>query len=518
MVGWTLIACGLLGRTRRPESLVGFLLTLTGFAWFLGTLSGSRVGVMSAVGTALVFLHRGPLFHAIIAYPGGRPSGRLSLAVVVLCYVYAAVKPLASSSAATIVVAILVLGVTTSEYARSTGPLRRARRTSVAAAAVLAVPLVGGSVLRLTGASSGLLGGYEAAVVLVGLAFLVDTLSGGWSQGAVTRLVVDLGEDAEEGTLRARLARALGDRSLVVGYRLPGAAGYADERGNAVELPGAGSDKAVTVVEHDGEPVAMLVHDGAVLTDPGLADSVARAARIALSNAQLQVEVRRQVSEVDTSRRRILAAGDSQRERFQLQLQASAGRRLARAVELLAEAAHEAGAFRDLESARALAAVGKEVEEAQAELRELAAGMHPPLLTERGLGPALASLADRSHVPVQLVATGERLPAVIETAVYFVCSEALANVAKHANAASVEMRVRLDGGMVTVSITDDGTGGAEPSTGSGLKGVADRVEALGGWLQVESPPERGTRLLAEIPVAPSERGTRYPSEASGALS
>jgi signal transduction histidine kinase len=169
-------------------------------------------------------------------------------------------------------------------------------------------------------------------------------------------------------------------------------------------------------------------------------------------------------------------------------------------VELLAEAADEADAFQDAATARALADVGKEVEEAQAELRELAAGMHPPLLTERGLGPALASLADRSHVPVQLVATGERLPVVIETAVYFVCSEALANVVKHAKAASVEMRVRLDQAVVRVSIVDDGTGGAEPSAGSGLKGVADRVEALGGWLQVESPPERGTRLLAEIPV------------------
>jgi signal transduction histidine kinase len=513
-----LIACGLLARARRPESLVGFLLTLTGFAWFLGTLSGSRVGVISAVGTALVFLHRGPLFHAIIAYPGGRPSGRLSLALVVLCYVYAAVMPLAFSSAASIVVAVLVLAVTIWGYARSTGPLRRARRTSVAAAAVLAVPLVGGSVLRLTGASSGLLGGYEAAVVLVGLAFLVDTLGAGWSQGAVTKLVVDLGGDAEEGTLRARLARALGDRSLVVGYRLPGGAEYADEWGNVVELPAAGSGKAVTVVEHGGEPIAVLVHDAAVLTDPGLADSVARAARIALSNAQLQAEVRRQVAELGTSRRRILAAGDSQRQRFQLQLQASTGRRLARAVELLAEAAHEASAFQDPATARALADVGRQVEEAQAELRELAAGMHPALLAERGLGPALASLADRSHVPVQLVVTGERLPTVIETAVYFVCSEALANVVKHAKAASVEMRVRLDDAVVRVSIVDDGTGGAEPSSGSGLKGVADRVEALGGWLQVESPPERGTRLLAEIPVAPSERGTRYPSEASGALS
>src|SRR6516164_1154064 len=132
-------------------------------------------------------------------------------------------------------------------------------------------------------------------------------------------------------------------------------------------------------------------------------------------------------------------------------------------------------------------------------LRELAAGIHPALLSEQGLGAALASLAERSAVPVRLATPSERLPAVIETAVYFVCSEALANIAKHAQATRADIRVRLDGALVTVSIADDGTGGADPSAGSGLKGVADRVEALGGRLLVHSPPAGGTQLLVRFP-------------------
>jgi signal transduction histidine kinase len=503
-LGWVLIGCGLVGWSRRPRSSVGPLLALTGFAWFFGTLAGSRIGVVAAAGAALLFLHRGPLCHAIIGYPGGRRLGRLGVLAVVVCYVYAVAVPLARSDVVTIGVAFLVLAVTAWGYARAAGPGRRARMMAVAAAAVLAIPLAGGSVARLVGTGPGadraVLWVYEVVVVLIAAGLLADSLSGGWAQAAVTKLVVDLGGDSEGGTLRARLAYALGDRSLAVGYWLPEAGEYADERGNPVELPGAGSGRAVTVVEHDGERIAALIHDAAVLSDAGLADSVAQAARVALSNVRLRAEVRHRVAELDVSRRRILAAGDAQRRRLQQQLQAGAGRCLARAGELLDLAAQEARASRDRVVAEGLEAGCKELKAAQAELRELAAGIHPPLLTERGLGAALASLAERSPVPVRLAAPAERLPAVIEAAVYFVCSEALANVAKHAQARRADIEVRLDGDLVTVVIVDDGTGGADPSAGSGLKGAADRVEALGGRLLVLSPPAGGTQLLVTIPA------------------
>ena len=505
-VGWTLIGCGLVGWSRRPQSGVGPLLALTGFAWFCGTLAGSRIGVVATVGAALLFLHRGPLCHAIIGYPSGRPSSRPSVIAVVGCYVYAAVASLARSDVLTIGVAILVLAVTIWEHARAVGPDRRARLTAVVAAAVLAIPLAGGSLARLMGAGSGgdrpvVLWGYEAALVLIAAGLLADLLWGRWAQAAVTKLVVDLGGDAEAGTLRARLAHALGDRSLVIGYWLREAGGYVDERGNEVELPATGSGRAVAVVGQDGEQIAALVHDAVVLDDPGLADSVALAARIALSNARLQAEVRRRVAELEASRRRILQAGDAQRRRLREQLQASAGRRLTGAGELLDLAVAEARACADAGAAERLAAASKELAEAQADLEKLAAGIHPALLTEQGLGPALASLAQQAPVQVQLAAPPRRLPAAIETAVYFVCSEALANVAKHARASCAEVRVQANRDAVTVLIADDGAGGADPSAGSGLKGVADRVEALDGRLMVQSPEGGGTRLLAEIPAA-----------------
>ena len=503
-VGWALIGCGLVGWSRRPQSRVGPLLALTGFAWFAGTLAGSRIGAVATLGAALLFVHRGPLCHVIIGYPRGRAPDRLSMVVVAAAYVYGAAVPLARSDVVTMVAAFLVLAATIRGYALAAGPGRRAKVTAIAAAAALAVPLAGGSAARLTGAGPAVEQvvprGYEAVLVLIAAGFLADMLRGRWVQAVVARLVVDLGEGSGTGTLQARLGHALGDRSLAIAYWLPETGGYVDESGNLVVLPGAGSGKAVTVIEQRGERIAALVHDAAVLADPGLIDAVA-AARMALANVRLRAEVRRQVAELDASRRRILQAGDAQRRRLQQELRAGAGQRLTEVEELLdlglgsARAAGDRAVTAGLEDAR------RELDAAHTELQELAAGIHPALLTERGLGPALSYLAGRAPVPVRLAVPRQRLPAIIETAVYFLCSEALTNVGKYAHASRIDVAVRADADLVTVLIADDGVGGADPSAGSGLRGMADRVEALGGRFLVDSPAGRGTRLLAEIPAA-----------------
>jgi signal transduction histidine kinase len=255
------------------------------------------------------------------------------------------------------------------------------------------------------------------------------------------------------------------------------------------------------VIEQQGERIAALVHDAAVLDDPGLMNAVASAARIALANVQLRAKVRRQVAELDASRRRILAAGDAQRRRLQQELQAGAGQRLTEVGELVDLGLRGARAAPDGTVAARLEDARRELDAAQAELQELAAGIHPAILTERGFGPALSCLAERAPVPVRLSIPAQRLPAVIETAVYFLCSEALTNVGKYAHASRADVAVRAEGDLVTVLVADDGVGGADPSAGSGLKGLADRVEALGGRFRVESPAGGGTRLLAEIPAA-----------------
>jgi signal transduction histidine kinase len=214
----------------------------------------------------------------------------------------------------------------------------------------------------------------------------------------------------------------------------------------------------------------------------------------------MQAEVRRQVAELDASRRRVLEARDAQRRRLRQELREGVGKRLSDVQGILENALEDARSGSDPAVTSGLEGAERELNAAQVELQELAAGIHPAALTERGLLPALSALIERTPVPVRLTAPPHRLPAVIETAVYFVCAEALTNVGKYARASRADVMVRMHGDLVTLSITDDGVGGADPKAGSGLEGAADRIEALGGRFLVESPSGGGTRLLAEIPT------------------
>ncbi len=314
----------------------------------------------------------------------------------------------------------------------------------------------------------------------------------------MTKLVVDLGEPTESGTLKNRLANALGDRSLQVAYWLPEANGYVDERGVPIALPEPGSARAVTTIDRAGERIGALVHDAAVLEDPALVDSVASAAAIALSNVRLQADIRRQVIELAASRRRILEAGDAQRRRLQQELREGAEQRLTGVSDVLALARREAGPTSVGPALARLAEAEWELQQAQTELRELAEGIHPARLTEAGL-LALSDLAERAPFLVDVTVPPERLPPAVEAAIYFVCSEALANVAKHANASRATIHVTRTAGRLTLEVSDDGIGGAELAAGSGLRGLSDRVETLGGHLRLESPAGSGTRILAELP-------------------
>jgi signal transduction histidine kinase len=252
----------------------------------------------------------------------------------------------------------------------------------------------------------------------------------------------------------------------------------------------------VTLVERDGRPLAALVHDPAVLDDPGLVEGVAAAARLAAANARLQSEVQVQLADVRASRRRLLQAADEERRRLELRVQERSARRLAGLADSLADARSAAGpaARQRIEQAES------QLARTLADLHELALGLHPRALAEEGLEGALAGLAARSPVTVELDVEAERLSPELEATAYFVCSEALANVAKHASASRVAVHVVCGEGVLIVEIADDGVGGADLSRGSGLHGLADRVAALGGTLCVESAPSSGTRLEAVIPL------------------
>jgi signal transduction histidine kinase len=484
--GFVLIGLGLVAWQRRGSSAVGALMVAGGFAWFLGD-----------VASWALYLHRGPLVHLVVSYPSGRLRSRLQWAVVAAGYACAAVSPLARNDTVTILLALAICCTALGRYLVASGPERRARAAALGAVVAFALVLTLGAAARRAGVDADrvVLWAYEAVTGLLGVWLFADLLWGRWARAAVTGLVVDLGELGDAGSLRDRLARALGDPSLVVGYWLAGDGRYVDEAGRPVQLPRAGAGRAVTPLEQDGEPVAALVHDASVLGDPGLVANVASAARLAVSNVRLQAEVRARVAEVAASRRRLVEAADAQRRGLERRLRRGAEQRLARVAELLAG------------SGPPLAEVAVGLDAARAELREFARGIHPAALVDGGLAAALTELGATSPVPVTVKAPSGRLPPAVEAAAYFVCSEALANIAKHARASHASVRLETREGVLTAEVTDDGRGGADLAGGSGLRGLADRVEALGGRLRIDSPSGRGTRLTAELPL-PEATGTR----------
>ena len=478
-VGLAFIALGVVAWERRPSSRSGLLMAATGFAWFAGSFAD-----------AALFLHRGPLVHLLVGYPRGRLRSRLEQVVVAAAYVDAAVYPLARQDTVTIALALSVVTTALVGYLRAGGADRRARAAALVAASAVALVLGLGAIGRGAdiGAAAAWLWAYQAVLVLVAVGLSADLIWGRWTQAAITGLVVDLGELEDGGTLQATIARAVGDPSLAVAYRLPDADGYVDEAGRPVQLPAAGASRTVTHLHQGGQQIAALVHDAAVLDDPDLVTAVAAAAGVAVANARLQAEVRARVSEVERSRRRIVKASDAERRRLEGELREGAERRLAHVTDLLAA------------RGVAVADLQRELQAARAALTEFARGVHPRTLTEAGLPAALAELSARCPVPVQVSVPEQRLGPVVEAAVYYICSEALTNIAKYAQASQAAVQVQLRAGLVAVEVWDDGVGGADPSGGSGLRGLADRVEALQGRLWVESPQAEGTRLLAEIPL------------------
>jgi signal transduction histidine kinase len=219
--------------------------------------------------------------------------------------------------------------------------------------------------------------------------------------------------------------------------------------------------------------------------------------------SHLDAELRESLEELRASRARIVEAADAERRRLERDLHDGAQSRLVALALLLRSARKRAEG--DATLAATLDRAQEELRTSLAELRELARGIHPAVLSDRGLEPALHAVVDRVPVPVSLeVDTAERLPEPVETAAYFVVSEALANVAKYARASEAKVAVRRVNGHVTVDVVDDGVGGADASGGSGLRGLADRVAALDGTLSLESPAGHGTRLHAEIPLGNSD--------------
>jgi signal transduction histidine kinase len=332
---------------------------------------------------------------------------------------------------------------------------------------------------------------------LAPLAFLAGLLDARLAKAGVGQLLVQLRSDTAP-DLRELLAQALRDPTLSLIYWLPQYGSWADQDGNSTTLPEQDSGRRVTFVKQNGEQIAALVYDAALAEEPELLEAVSAAAGIALENGRLEAELRARLRELQGSRSRVVEAQQNERRRLERNLHDGAQQRLvALALELglLAEQAdNDPGTQDRLKHARS------EVAESLDELRDIARGLHPAVVSGHGLAVALESLAAATPFEVQLQTDGlPRLPEQLEVAAYYVVSESLTNAAKHAQADRVTVEAGITDDTLMVEIVDNGIGGADSERGTGLRGLADRIEALNGRLRVWSPVGKGTRVRAEIP-------------------
>jgi signal transduction histidine kinase len=537
LVGWTFVASGLVAWRQRPGNRLGPVMIFTGFAWFATFLTDAHAGWPFTLGTAIQSVYLVGFVYLVLSFPTGRLRGRADMALIAgaiaLVTVVEWTSLLFSESHAVlcdrcppnvllverndglasgllqlqritgVALALLTVVLLVRRWRAATAAERRSVAPVLWAGSATVVVLAVSIANDVVGEPLGQLGKWALYCVFasVPIAVLVVLLQRRLARGAVAGLVVELGERADGTDLRDALARALGDPSLDVAYWFPSGDRYVDRDGQRIELPGPGTGRTATVVERDGQPIAALVHDTALAENAELVRSVCAAAALTLENERLQAALRARLAELQASRARLVEATETERRRIERDLHDGTQQRLVSlAMSLgLAESklADDPGAAAPLvREARETLAL------ALAELRELSQGIYPSLLTERGLGAALDDLCRRAALPATLDASlPVRLPQQVEAAAYFVTSEALANAAKHSHATEVRIRARLERGVLLVEIADDGIGGAGTGSGTGLRGLADRVEALGGRLTLSSPPGRGTTIRAEIPCA-----------------
>jgi signal transduction histidine kinase len=538
VVGWGFVWVGLYAWARRPDNRVGMLMAGTGFAWFLSGFTFSDVPLVFTIGQLLASLFFAVVIHLLLAFPSGRLQSRLERRIVVAAYLLTTVPvaPLLlfadpealdcescpenvllvepNESLVTTITSVLNIGgvaligavlvILLQRWRRASPGQRRLLVPVYSAGAAVIVLLIVTVGLQASGADTWTLDVlWIASLVPFGLVpymFLATLVRARMIQtGAVGRLVARLGEAPGRGQLRDELARALGDPTIELVYWLPDGERFVDSRGRTVQLPAPGSGRGATRIERDGELVAAIVHD-ALNFDREL-DAIGAAAAIALENERLDAELRAKVAELRESRSRMLRIGLEERRRLERDLHDGAQQRLV-SMALNMRLARDRMREDPDAAERMLDGASSELDAALEELRELARGIHPAVLSDRGLDAALETLARRAPLPVELNRDArERLPESIELAAYFVVSEALTNVAKYADATHAQVNVARRNGKLLIEVTDDGVGGADPGNGTGLRGLADRLAVIEGRLEVDSPPGAGTTIRARIPCA-----------------
>ena len=475
--------------------------------------------------------------HLILAYPSGRLTGRLDTGFVAVTYLYAVVFPLAELAVAPAsqlfgacltgpcpatpplvsadpalfarlqsigsgIDAVLVAGflaLVARRLARSSPP----RRRQFLPIAVIAVLAAGGYVADTflpanTGGAWDVVDLIDHGVELaIAFAFLGSLYASRMSRSQVADLLSRLA-GAQPGAVEALLSRVLHDPGLRLGLWDRDRAMYVNAGGAPLVVPPADPGRVASIITGPDGPLGVLVHDRAALDDSRLMSAVLAGVRLALENEQLRARLHARLADVQASRARLVRAEEEARRRLERDLHDGAQQRLLGIGLALQLARKEV--CDGTQAAELLDESGSELEAAIGDLRNLAHGIHPTVLTEQGLGAAVTALARRLAVPVEVggITTG-RLPAPVESAAYFLICEALQNTVKHARASQARISVVQADGLVRVEVSDNGIGGADPAAGSGLRGLADRVEAVGGRLSVDSQPGCGTTVRAELP-------------------
>jgi signal transduction histidine kinase len=523
LVGWSFGVAGLLACLRRRWRRTGVLLLGVGLAWFVHLAAWTHVAPLIAATAPLSNAYAAVFAHLLLAFPDGRLASRGVRVLVAAAYLDAVgVQWLATLAAGAgppgswvrgdhsiaaalydlegalgVLLACLVILV----LARRAATADRRPPAAMWAAAVIALVAMVASVVSSWYAPGHALASwvvFSLALAAVPFAFLASLLGVRLRRAGAAGLIVRLGRVGDVAGLRVALADALHDPSLELAFWVPDRSGYVDAHGRPTALPGAGRPTVATLVERDGRRIGALVHDAALRGDPELVEAVAAAAGLALENARLQAELRVRLAELEASRSRLVEAAAAERRRLERNLHDGAQQRLVSVAFTLGLARSRLAAD-PAAAGSAMAEAQTGLTQALDELRRLSQGIHPGVLVERGLRAAIAELALTASVPVHVEWTApDRLPEPVESAGYYVVAELLANAAKHAGPADVRIRVTAQGGTVTMTVSDDGAGGADAGRGTGLRGLADRVAALDGRMTVHSPAGEGTTVQVEV--------------------
>ena len=539
--GWAVIGAGFYVWRRRGKRS-GLLLAVAGVAWFFPEWDNPGVGAAAAFTFGLVTyaLAAAVVAHAVLAYPSGRLSSPLDRLAVTVAYADAALvlgllpalffSPpeqgcslcppnllLADAQPGLfeslnrwgirlgLVWTIAIAALCVWRLARPGGPLRRAAAPVLAGGAAYLLLVWSDFAHSL---SRGLLGtdqfeyrlwlAQAAALCAIGLGVAWSWLLARRARSAMAALVVELGQSPAAGGLREVLARSLGDPDLEVAYPLADPERLVDATGAAVDLPER-EGRAVTPLTRQGETVALLSHRPGLLEDPAIVDEVIAATRLAVDNERLQAEVLAQLQELRASRARIVATGDAERRRLERDLHDGAQQRLVGLSLALRLARVQPGAGADPNLTALLDRADERLQAAIGELRELAQGIYPAVLTEEGLAAAVEALAEHTAVPLTIIRMPpERLPGPVEAAAYFLIAEATGYLATLAAAGGVTLDVRRHGNRLVVDVTQNGAGQPDRELEARLTGLADRVGALGGQLQVGHVAGGGVTIRAEM--------------------